>query len=173
MQRNGAGTLALYAAAAAGGGSAQWILDAASGLAGYEPRPRRPVVPEGAWELEPHNDRGDERKRWLEPEEESWGQHAPAAVGFALPLVWQLVREVYSWACGRARAERGRAEQLGQLDRLAREVLAAGEGTAAVLAAERGVRHPELVAWAESWTMAAQGPAVFARLARPEIAGRQ
>ena len=163
--------MALYAAAAAGGGTAQWFLDAATSIANYDARPRREQRADGPWDQESY-ERG-ERLRRLGGEEDGardpWVQFAATALGFVLPILWQAMRELIAKTCGRPRASGGRARQLEELDRLAREVLVAGNGAAAVLAADHGVRAHELVAWAESWTATSQGPLTFSRITQPEV----
>ena len=175
MQRNGAGTLALYAAAAAGGGTAQWLLEAANTLASYDPRTRRGPRSEGPWDQEAREREGRDVRTGGGDEEprEPWVQLAASAMGLVLPILWQAVRELTTRLCGRPRAREDRARRLEELDSLAREVLVAGAGAAAVIATDQGVRTHELIAWAESWTASTQGPLTYSRIAQPEIALRR
>ena len=164
--------MALYAAAAAGGGTVQWLLEAANAIAGVEQRPRRGARTEDVWYQESAErggrhgatDGGDEEPR------EPWSQLAASAVGLALPIMLQAGQRLATWLCGRARAREDRSRRLQELDILAREVLVAGSGAAAVIATDQGIRAHELVAWAESWTATTQGPLTFTRIAQPEIA---
>ena len=158
--------MALYAAAAgAGGGSIQWLLDAANAVAGVEPRTRRART-EDLWYQEAEVRGGPPREEPREP----WSQLAMSTMGFALPLVVQAGQRLLSWLCGRARAREERLRRLQELDALAREVIVAGPGAAAVIATDQGIRAHELVAWAESWTATTQGPLTFTRIAQPEVA---
>ena len=104
---------------------------------------------------------------------EPWVQLAATALGLILPVLWQAVRELATRLCGRPRARGDRTRRLEELDTLAREVLVAGNGAAAVLATDQGVRAHELVAWAESWTATTQGPLTYTRIAQSEVPGRR
>ena len=155
-----------YAAAAAGGGTVQWLIDAANAVAGVEPRPRRGARTEDLWYQEAEVRSGPAREEPREP----WSQLAISTMGIALPLVVQAGQRLISWLCGGARAREERLRRLQELDALAREVIVAGPGAAAVIATDQGIRAHELVAWAESWTATAQGPLTFTRIAQPENA---
>ena len=175
MQHNGAGTMALYAAAAAGGGTAQWLFEAANALASYDPRTRRGPRTEEPWNQEAHEREGrygtagggDEESR------DPWIQLAASAMGFAFPILLQAGRELAARLCNRSRAREDRARRLQELDSLAREVLVAGAGAAAVIATDQGVRTHELIAWAESWTASTQGPLTYSRITQPEVTLRR
>ena len=158
--------MALYAAAAAGGGTVQWLIDAANAVAGLEPRARRGARTEDLWYQEAEVRGGPPREESREP----WSQLAMSTMGFALPLVVQAGQRLLSWLCGRARGREERLRRLQELDALAREVIVAGPGAAAVIATDQGIRAHELIAWAESWTATTQGPLTFARIAQPENA---
>ena len=163
--------MALYAAAAAGGGTVQWLMEAANAIAGVEPRPRRGTRTEDLWYQDgAERGRHGTTERGDEEPGEPWSQLTASAVGLALPIMLQAGQRLATWLCGRARAREDRSRRLQELDILAREVLVAGPGAAAVIATDQGIRAHELIAWAESWTATTQGPLTFTRIAQPEVA---
>ena len=118
MQGNGAGTLALYAAAAAGGGTAQWLLEAANTVASYDTRPRRGPRPDGPWDQGTY-ERGERDRRTGGEDDgarDPWIQLAATAMGLILPVLWQAVRELTARWCNRSRARGERARRLEELD---------------------------------------------------------
>ena len=95
--------MALYAAAAAGGGTAQWLLEAANAIAGVDQRARRGPRTEEPWYQETAEREGrygtagggDEESR------EPWSQLAASAMGLALPILLQAGRRLAARLCSR------------------------------------------------------------------------